>query len=226
VSTCLVDSCPCLKIFGPNYDSNSHLLQPAKSNKENTGSNKPILECNSVCTCTLDCSNRVIQKGIKFQLVVFHTDQKGWGIYSTEPIPSNAFICSYSGEVITLLEAKKRQQQQNPDQMNYILIVHEHVSGGSVITTCIDPTVKGNIGRFINHSCSPNLVINVVRVDSPIPEMCLFSSRGIPAYEELCYDYGSVSEVKVEEHNKTCIQRKPCFCGSTVCKGYLPYCDL
>lgn len=31
---------------------------------------KPIYECNSMCSCTVSCSNRVVQKGINLNCIV------------------------------------------------------------------------------------------------------------------------------------------------------------
>ena len=60
---------------------------------------------------------------------------------------------------------------------------------------CIDARRYGNIARFINHLCEPNLVpvkAFVEHQDLRFPRICLFASREIKAYEEL----GSVGCLK------------------------------
>ena len=55
-------------------------------------------------------------------------------------------------------------------------------------TYCIDARKYGNISRFINHLCEPNLVpvkVFVEHQDLRFPRICLFSSKDIAAYEEL-----------------------------------------
>ena len=55
-------------------------------------------------------------------------------------------------------------------------------------TYCIDARKYGNVARFINHLCEPNLVPVKVFVDSQdlrFPRICLFASRDINAQEEL-----------------------------------------
>ena len=55
-------------------------------------------------------------------------------------------------------------------------------------TYCIDARKYGNVARFINHLCEPNLVPVKVFVDSQdlrFPRICLFASRDILAQEEL-----------------------------------------
>lgn len=45
---------------------------------------------------------------MKCQLEVFKTKTKGWGVRCRHDIPSGAFVCSYSGEIITDEESEKR----------------------------------------------------------------------------------------------------------------------
>ena len=55
-------------------------------------------------------------------------------------------------------------------------------------TYCIDARRYGNISRFINHLCEPNIIPVKVFVDHQdlrFPRICFFSSRDIKANEEL-----------------------------------------
>ena len=55
-------------------------------------------------------------------------------------------------------------------------------------TFCIDARKYGNISRFVNHLCEPNLTPVKVFVDHQdlrFPRICFFASRDIKAYEEL-----------------------------------------
>ena len=61
----------------------------------------------------------------------------------------------------------------------------------------------GNVGRFLNHSCSPNCVIVAVLTEASANlvshdptsssglcyRICLFAEQDIPAYTELVYNY-------------------------------------
>jgi histone-lysine N-methyltransferase SETMAR len=73
--------------------------------------------------------------------------------------------------------------------------------------------MKGNIGRYLNHSCDPNCEILSVRVDSIIPKIAIFTKRDVKENEELTFSYGTVNL----ENNK-----KLCFCGAQNCRIYLP----
>ena len=79
------------------------------------------------------------------------------------------------------------------------------------------PRHKGNIGRFINHSCEPNLSVVPVRIRNSIPHLCLFASRDISEATEVTYDYGHGSAVSDSENSGTV-----CRCGAAMCKGFLP----
>ena len=54
------------------------------------------------------------------------------------------------GEVIASASWEERKQQLSRfDHMYFMALNHNEI---------VDATRKGNIARFINHSCSPNLV--------------------------------------------------------------------
>jgi euchromatic histone-lysine N-methyltransferase len=60
-------------------------------------------------------------------------------------------------------------------------------------TYCIDARRYGNIARFINHSCEPNLIpvkVYVDHQDLKFPRIAFFAVRDIEANEELAFDYG------------------------------------
>lgn len=60
----------------------------------------PIYECNARCRCGPDCPNRVVQKGIRYDLCIFRTDNgRGWGVRTLEKIRKNTFVMEYVGEV-------------------------------------------------------------------------------------------------------------------------------
>lgn len=61
-----------------------------------------------------------------------------------------------------------------------------HVQVGDV--HCIDARLFGNIGRFINHLCQPNLLavkVFTMHQDLRFPRIAFFSSRAIRAGEQI-----------------------------------------
>lgn len=134
------------------------------------------------------------------------------------------FVCEYAGEVIGPAEAESRNTRDKSTQKhNYIYWINESYGNkGSTVTTIIDPTALGNIGRYANHSCDPNLTVCPVRVESAVPKICLFSNRDIHSGEELTFDYG----VRAESSTADGQELKECHCGEGTCAGRLPFHNL
>ncbi|KAJ9536887.1 hypothetical protein OSB04_029620 [Centaurea solstitialis] len=86
----------------------------------------------------------------------------------------------------------------------------------------IDAAHFGNVGRFINHSCSPNLYAQNVLYDEEdkrMPHIMLFAAENIPPLQELTYHYNyAVDTVHDSDGN---IKIKSCYCGSSECTGRL-----
>ncbi|XP_071982845.1 histone-lysine N-methyltransferase SETMAR [Engystomops pustulosus] len=191
---------------------------------------KPVLECNVLCRCGESCANRETQRGQQWQLQVCPVPGKGWGVRTLESIASGRYVCEYVGEILGAEEARRRIRAQHPGASNYIIAVREHLHSGHTLHTYVDPTYKGNIGRFLNHSCQPNLVMVPVRTHSMVPRLALFAARDIQAGEELCYDYSGMAFNIIPEsghqpgkEEDTSRHRKKCLCGTAPCTGYLPY---
>mmetsp|Transcript_18306 Transcript_18306/g.42621 ORF Transcript_18306/g.42621 Transcript_18306/m.42621 type:complete len:168 (-) Transcript_18306:75-578(-) len=62
------------------------------------------------------------------------------------------------------------------------------------LVSYIDARWVGSVGRFLNHSCEPNLEALTVRIGHLKPRVAFFATRDILKGEELTYDYGSPSE--------------------------------
>ncbi|XP_068450874.1 histone-lysine N-methyltransferase SETMAR [Clinocottus analis] len=224
--SCCAEDCPCLRTRHPAYDAAGALLnlRPLDS-----GYCSPVFECNVLCCCSEACSNRVVQGGLRLRLEVYSTGNKGWGVRALEAVPHGTFVCEYAGEVIGLEEARRRQLAQRAEENNYIIAVREHAGAGPVAETFVDPADVGNVGRFLNHSCQPNLFMQPVRVHSVVPRLALFAGRNIDAQEELTFDYtgGYSNQPPVELLSLTASQtaglpRKECHCGANNCVQFLP----
>ncbi|VDK61505.1 unnamed protein product [Onchocerca ochengi] len=156
--------------------------------------------CTGPCTANIGCTCLLYKQ-------VFDAGEKGYGLQCREQIKKGRFVIEYIGEVIGPDEVEKRRSNTN-----YVLTVKEIFRDHTEVTY-IDPSVRGNQSRFINHGCNPNLVMMLVRYGTPQVHVGLFALRDIPAYEELTYNYdASTSEF--------CL--KKCLCGSTDCRLFLP----
>ncbi|XP_078082761.1 histone-lysine N-methyltransferase EHMT1-like isoform X7 [Mustelus asterias] len=163
-----------------------------------------IFECNHACGCWRTCKNRVVQNGIRVRLQTYRTNKMGWGVRSLQDIPKGHFICEYVGELITDAEADVREDD------SYLFDLDN--KEGEVY--CIDARYYGNVSRFINHLCEPNLIpvrVFMSHQDLRFPRIAFFSSRDIKSGEELGFDYGDrFWDIKSKYFT--------CQCGSEKCK--------
>ncbi|KAJ0979057.1 hypothetical protein J5N97_014531 [Dioscorea zingiberensis] len=152
---------------------------------------------------------------------------------SWDPIRAGAFICEYTGEVID----KGREDEDGENEYifqptntddnafswNYIpelLGEPSHPDSSDTIKPLqiiISAKNMGNISRFMNHSCSPNVFWQAVQRDNGdegYPHIVFFAIRHIPPMTELTYDYGPCGDEIVRRACQTVIglegQRSAC----------------
>ncbi|KAL5705067.1 [histone H3]-lysine(4) N-trimethyltransferase [Ranunculus cassubicifolius] len=197
-----------------------------------------IYECGPHCKCPPSCYNKVSQRGIKFPLEVFKTKSRGWGIRSLSSIPSGSFICEYTGELLNEDDAEQRigkdaylfdiGRSNNDDALWEGLsnLIPSNLRSDSTFEAVedvgftIDAAHYGNVGRFINHSCSPNLYAQNVLYDHDdkrMPHIMFFATENIPPLKELTYHYNmAVNQVLDRDGN---VRKMKCNCGSIECTG-------
>lgn len=105
----------------------------------------------------------------------------GWGVFALEPIEKNTRIIDYAGELIRNEESEERESRYLAEGCVWVFRVNRNWSR--------DAALGGNIGRFINHSCTPNCYFEVA--DKTI---WIRASRRIRKGEELTYDYKIIGE--------------------------------
>ncbi|KAK6939929.1 SET domain [Dillenia turbinata] len=165
------------------------------------------IECvQGTCPCGDLCSNQQFQKRNYAKLKWFRCGKKGYGLQLLEDISQGQFLIEYVGEVLDLHTYQARQR-------DYASKGHKHfyfmtLNGSEVIDAC----AKGNLGRFINHSCDPNCRTEKWMVNG---EVCigLFALRDIKKGEEVTFDYNYIRVFGAAV--------KKCVCGSPHCRGYI-----
>ncbi|KAM0864208.1 hypothetical protein ACQ4PT_044076 [Festuca glaucescens] len=199
-----------------------------------------LYECSSDCHCSQECRNRVTQKGVKLNLEVFSTGDRGWGLRSWDPIRAGTFVCEYAGEVIDETNMNTNIQEDdyifrtsfpNDKALRYNLGAELFEEASTDATAenfkqfpiVINAKEAGNVARFINHSCSPNLLWQAVQYDhgdDNFPHIMFFAMKHIPPMTELTYDYGvrGAPPGFKGKFPQAC-KLKACLCGSTKCRG-------
>ncbi|KAI4348385.1 hypothetical protein L6164_009114 [Bauhinia variegata] len=207
-----------------------------------------VFECGPNCGCGPGCVNRTSQRGLRYRLEVFRTAKKGWGVRSWDFIPSGAPVCEYTG-ILTRADDLDRLDYANDN--NYIFEIDclqtmkgvggrerrsqdasladidlldksDDQNSESAPEFCIDAGSTGNVSRFINHSCEPNLFVQCVlssHHDLKLARVMLFAADNIPPLQELTYDYGYALDSVCGPDGK--IKQMHCFCGAAGCKKRL-----
>ncbi|CAN0183929.1 unnamed protein product, partial [Hapterophycus canaliculatus] len=82
---------------------------------------------------------------------------QGLGVFTTQAIGAHELVAEYVGERVKLAEARKRFARYRQASIPQDFMVR--VGKDPVF---LDATRKGNMMRFLNHSCDPNLYMLTV----------------------------------------------------------------
>lgn len=96
----------------------------------------------------------------------------GLGLFATGPVKKGAVVAEYWGPVITEAELKRRRGK-------YFFELEDGMA--------IDGKGRGNVARYINHSCFPNCE---PMENEKQQRIFIVARRNIKAGEEFGYDYG------------------------------------
>ena len=127
---------------------------------------------------------------------------KGHGLRALENIPSGKFIIEYIGEVVSRREFNRRSHEYSKAKSKH------HYFMELTREATIDATEKGQISRFINHSCDPNCETQKWTVNGLV-RVGFFAIRDIVAGEEITFDYQFIHFGKGQK----------CLCGASNCRG-------
>ncbi|KAJ8337048.1 hypothetical protein SKAU_G00382680 [Synaphobranchus kaupii] len=130
---------------------------------------------------------------------------QGLGLYAARDIEKYTMVIEYIGTVIRNEVANRKEKMyESQNRSAYMFRVDsEHV---------IDATLTGGPARYINHSCAPNCVAEVVTFERG-HRIIITSNRKIQKGEELCYDYKF--DLEDDQH------KFPCHCGAVNCRKWM-----
>ena len=130
----------------------------------------------------------------------------GRGVFAKEFIPAGERVIEYTGELISEAVGDERYPYDPAlPYHTFLFKVDEDL--------LVDGGRKGNVSRWINHSCDPNCetVVDGHRI-------YIDAIRDIEVGDELTYDYHFIVP---ERHTPAVKRRYPCICGSPECRGTL-----
>lgn len=198
-----------------------------------------IYECSSLCPCPPSCWNRLVQRGRKIRLEIFHTGNRGFGLRSLDFIHRGQFIDTYLGEVITSAEAELREDATtgsngSHSSPSYLFSLDwfpasadddddEYDKDGSPSSDhyVVDGQRFGGPSRFMNHSCNPNckmIPVSTHHGDQRIYDLAFFARRDIPPGIELTFDYNPGWSPEMNSDDPNAVK---CLCGEAQCRGQL-----
>jgi len=89
----------------------------------------------------------------------------------------------------------------------------------------VDAMFDGNIGRWFNHSCEPNMdIVNCFTYtqDMRFPVLAFFTTKTVKAGEELTWFYGENYDMETASTGKVAaVDMTECVCGADACKKQL-----
>ncbi|CAK9806624.1 Histone-lysine N-methyltransferase, H3 lysine-36 specific [Anthophora plagiata] len=165
-----------------------------------------LVECSpGICPAGVKCNNQAFVRRQYPAMEPFHTVGRGWGLRSLELIKAGQFVIEYVGEVIDEAEYKRRlhRKKELKNENFYFLTIDNN--------RMIDAEPKGNLSRFMNHSCSPNCETQKWTVNGDT-RIGLFALCDIEPGEELTFNYNLACDGET---------RKPCLCGAPNCSGFI-----
>ncbi|XP_052233254.1 histone-lysine N-methyltransferase 2C-like [Dreissena polymorpha] len=130
---------------------------------------------------------------------------QGLGLYAAKDLEMHTMVIEYIGDLIRNEVANRREKTyESQNRGVYMFRIDDN-------TVC-DATMAGGPARYINHSCDPNCVAEVVDIDKE-GKIIIITNRRINKGEELSYDYQFDQE---DEDSKI-----PCNCGAWNCRKWM-----
>uniref|UniRef100_A0A182Q8L8 [histone H4]-lysine(20) N-methyltransferase n=1 Tax=Anopheles farauti TaxID=69004 RepID=A0A182Q8L8_9DIPT len=191
-----------------NNNLNRQLIVTAASSKSNGGCNKKITEFYPIRRSVRKTKKevqverdrdieRAIHEGREDGLKIEHFEGKGRGIVTTRSFSKGEFVVEYIGDLISVSEAKKREQTYaKDDNTGCYMYYFRHKN----LQHCIDATAEsGKLGRLVNHSRNGNLVTKTVPLNDR-PHLVLIAKEDIEEGVEITYDYGDRSKEALQHY--------------------------
>lgn len=130
---------------------------------------------------------------------------QGLGLYAARDIEKCTMVIEYIGTIIRSEVANRKERLYESQNRGVYMF---RIDNDFVI----DATITGGPARYINHSCSPNCITEVVTVEKE-NKIIISSCRRIQRGEELSYDYKF--DLEDDQHKISC------HCGVVNCRKWM-----
>ncbi|XP_015186803.1 PREDICTED: probable histone-lysine N-methyltransferase CG1716 [Polistes dominula] len=164
-----------------------------------------MIECGPRCVVGDRCTNKRFQNCDYAKCEVFRTEKKGFGLRAVTDLDVGEFIMEYVGEVVDPKDFRRRAKEYSKDKNRHYYFM------ALKSDQIIDATLKGNISRFINHSCDPNAETQKWTVNGEL-RIGFFIKKFITAGEEITFNY------HFQRYGK---EAQKCFCEAPNCCGWI-----
>lgn len=164
-----------------------------------------MIECGPKCSLGDHCLNKRFQKCQSAKVEIFKTKKKGWGLRTLTDLQAGTFIMEYVGEVVRSKEFRSRVKKYTKQKIKH------HYFMALRSDEIIDATCKGNLTRFINHSCEPNCETQKWTVNGDL-RIGFFTIRDLKAGEEVTFDY------QFQRYGR---KAQKCYCESKSCREFI-----
>ena len=142
-----------------------------------------------------ESGTEVFPDTLTVMLVIRKSRIEGKGLFTDTPIRARAKVGEFTGERISVREARRRAKTRK--HISMVELDHRWALDGSV---------GGGPFNFINHCCTPNTFTRMAYGHAEF-----YALRDIAAGEELTVDYE-------ESHHDG---KLPCRCGSGECREFI-----
>lgn len=145
------------------------------------------------------------------KIVARQSEIHGNGVFATQAIRKGERVVQYKGTLKTHAEVDAGDTGDVDSGHTFLFTLND--------TYVIDANERGNIARWINHSCKPNCEALLHEDEGGDPtkdRVFIEATRDIEPGEELSYNYGITL---AEKHTKALKAVWACRCGAKKCTG-------
>lgn len=149
---------------------------------------------------------RALQTEWRYNVNLARSKIQGLGLFAARDIERGEFIIEYLGQLIRNEVGNKRERlYESQGRGIYMFRADDE--------WIVDATMYGGLARYINHSCDPNCVAEVISYENQ-KHIVIIANRLLKKGEELTYDYKL--DIEADKND-----RIPCLCGSQFCRQWM-----